>query len=141
MSKGTYVLVFALDASATVRVGALGELRFAVGAYAYVGSALGPGGLSARIGRHRRTAKRRHWHIDYFHPPARLVETWQMVEEARLECIWAQTFIAAGAAVPAVGFGASDCACAAHLFYFSSLAALRAVRPLLGDPSVFCAEG
>ncbi|ELK52825.1 hypothetical protein D320_13259, partial [Haloferax sp. BAB-2207] len=51
---GTYALVF--DApEATVEVGALGEHRFPAGAYVYVGSAFGTGGLR-RVRRHRRVA-------------------------------------------------------------------------------------
>lgn len=48
--SGTYVLLVDVPRAATLEVGALGQLEFAAGAYAYVGSAFGPGGF-ARIDR------------------------------------------------------------------------------------------
>ncbi len=126
-TKGTYILVLALDEACTVEVGALGALCFVPGIYAYVGSALGPGGLPARLARHRRTHKTLHWHIDYLRAHARLVEIWQQRGTERRECAWAQTLAAAPGGHAVAGFGASDCACCAHLFRFPHLSALRAV--------------
>ncbi|MBN1287077.1 MAG: GIY-YIG nuclease family protein [Anaerolineae bacterium] len=129
MGKGTYVLVLALDEAKTLRVGALGVFDFAPGIYAYVGSAFGPGGLDARLKRHRRSDadKRLHWHIDYLRQHTRLLETRQTPGATRLECVWARALAEApGATIPAPGFGASDCTCAAHLFHFTTYDALHA---------------
>jgi Uri superfamily endonuclease len=62
------VLVLRLDTPQTIAIGRLGSIDFPVGWYLYVGSAHGPGGLHARLARHRRRlggTKRAHWHVDY----------------------------------------------------------------------------
>ncbi len=102
-------------------MGQLGTLAFPQGWYTYAGSALGPGGLRARLNRHRRVAKRAHWHIDYLLACADLVASWEVECDRRLECAW-QAAISRlpGARLRAAGFGASDCACPAHLTYFPS---------------------
>ncbi|WP_435552897.1 GIY-YIG nuclease family protein [Natrinema sp. CGMCC1.2065] len=112
---GTYVLVIEAARATTIEVGALGEREFSAGAYAYVGSAFGPGGFS-RVDRHRELAagdrETRHWHVDYLlgHPATRL-ETVITFPDADRECE-----LAAGLpGEPVAGFGASDCDCRAHL--------------------------
>ena len=62
---GTYILVLRSTEHCSVKVGRLGVLRLEPGYYAYAGSALGPGGVGARLGRHLRGPRRAHWHIDY----------------------------------------------------------------------------
>lgn len=116
---GTYVLLLSL-AAALVRVGRLGEFAFPAGYYAYVGSALGPGGLQARIRRHMRPTKRKHWHIDYLLPHCTVVDVLVRRHDAshRLECEWAQALLTyPDARVIAPRFGASDCRCPAHLIF------------------------
>lgn len=108
-----------LDERVSLAVGRLGRFTFAPGYYVYAGSAHGPGGLSARLARHRRREKRRHWHVDYLLARARLAEAWTVVSEGRLECAWAQAVMGMpGAQVPVPRFGASDCRCPAHLVFF-----------------------
>jgi Uri superfamily endonuclease len=113
-------LLLRLDATQPIVVGALGELTFPQGWYLYVGSAQGPGGLRARLARHRRRGdKRLHWHIDYVRAVAALVEVWTHAGE-RQECAWAAAAaVLPGANVVAPRFGASDCRCPAHLFHFT----------------------
>ncbi|ELY47568.1 GIY-YIG nuclease family protein [Natronorubrum sulfidifaciens] len=112
---GTYVLVVDVSRTTTIEVGALGTCPFAVGTYAYVGSAFGPGGF-ARVDRHRELAtgerETRHWHIDYLlgHPTTTL-ERVVTFPDADRECELATSL--PGDHVPE--FGASDCDCAAHL--------------------------
>jgi len=119
MEKGTYLLGLSLEEDVTLTVGRLGRFAFPAGYYAYAGSARGPGGLSARLARHRRREKRFHWHVDYLLAHARLMEVWTVVSEQRLECSWAQAVMEMiGAEVIAPRFGASDCNCPAHLVYF-----------------------
>lgn len=119
MEKGSYLLGISLDESVALTVGRLGRFAFPSGYYVYVGSARGPGGLSARLARHRRREKRLQWHVDYLLARARLVEVWTVVSDQRLECAWAQAVMGlTGAQVPVPRFGASDCRCLAHLVYF-----------------------
>lgn len=120
LAKGSYVLVLALRQPLTLNVGHLGAFHFPAGTYAYTGSALGPGGLAARLAHHRRLSQSPHWHIDYLRLHAHLCEIWSAVSDERLECAWARAlFSLPGAQVIAPRFGASDCRCPAHLIYFS----------------------
>ena len=114
---GTYTLVVELDEAVTIEVGALGERRFESGWYAYVGSALGPGGFS-RVERHRELAAgeraTRHWHVDYLlgRPAASLVAV-HRTPGVDGECRVARALD--GERVPE--FGCSDCGCESHLVY------------------------
>ncbi|MFW9998324.1 MAG: DUF123 domain-containing protein [Candidatus Odinarchaeota archaeon] len=115
---GSYVLILHLAQSATITIGKLGTFEFPAGWYAYAGSALGSGGLAARLAYHRRRNKAPYWHIDYLSAHADLIEIWWAVESKRKECIWASALRAIpGARVPVANFGASDCRCLAHLVY------------------------
>jgi endonuclease-3 len=114
---GTYTLLVELAEPATVEVGALGTVDFAAGWYAYVGSALGPGGFS-RVRRHRELAAgehgARHWHIDYLlgHPATPLDG---VVASAGTDVECAVAEVLSGERVP--DFGCSDCGCDSHLVY------------------------
>jgi Uri superfamily endonuclease len=112
---GAYALRIHLARPARLTVGALGPVRLAAGAYVYAGSAFGPGGIRARVGRHLRAAKRPHWHIDYLTARGRIVEV--MAFPDACECdVLAAALAAKGASVPAPGFGATDCRrCRSHL--------------------------
>jgi len=116
-SKGIYALVFR-NPACTVRIGALGPVRFRAGWHVYVGSALGSGGL-ARLDRHIALARDRDrrptWHVDYLLTDDRfsLRGTVSAPTTGRLECRLAQAI--GGPAVPA--FGCSDCRCPSHLFF------------------------
>lgn len=123
---GTYVLVIELATAATITVGALGDLQFSSGGYAYVGSAHGPGGFT-RLDRHRRIATGvkdvRHWHIDYLlgETEASIVDSLRIPDQD-LECA-----IAGELARPSIpGFGCSDCTCDSHLFYAPTVETIRA---------------
>lgn len=116
---GSYVLILHLAQPARITVGKLGTFEFAAGWYAYAGSALGPGGLAARLTHHHRRDKTSHWHIDYLLAYAELVEMWWAVDNKRKECVWASALRSVpGARVPVANFGASDCHCLTHLIYF-----------------------
>lgn len=133
-TPGSYVLLLRLDAPRAVRAGRLGTFDLSPGMVAYTGSALGPGGLRARVGRHLRAEKRPHWHIDALTAAAPVIAVWAAESPARLECAWAAALIGLpGSAIPARGFGASDCACPAHLIRIAAPeaipAALQATLP------------
>jgi Uri superfamily endonuclease len=122
---GTYVLALRLDAPCSIAIGRLGEFEFPAGWYLYVGSARGPGGLHARLARHKRRLgadKQAHWHVDYVREQAAWCGAWGRASDQPLECTWASVLRhLPGARVVARGFGASDCSCPAHLLHMASL--------------------
>ena len=120
--NGTYVLIFYRKKGEFVRVGALGEIYFKKGFYAYVGSALGINGFANRIGRHVRRQKRLRWHVDYLNLPVR--EVWVSDAGNKCECDWSET-LEQTASFHIPGFGCSDCRCPSHLFYFNNREALK----------------
>ncbi|MGZ4913506.1 MAG: GIY-YIG nuclease family protein [Halobacteriota archaeon] len=104
---------------ATITVGKLGAIAFAAGAYAYVGSALGPAGFG-RIRRHVGTfsgpSMKRKWHIDYLSSIATLRKVLAITTTKRIECDIAEHLQASPSLTAIKHFGASDCGCNAHLF-------------------------
>ncbi|MEJ2631859.1 MAG: GIY-YIG nuclease family protein [Acidihalobacter sp.] len=134
-SGGTYVLLCEAVGQARIQIGRLGTLTLCPGWYAYVGSAFGPGGLNARVGRHLRRDKPLRWHFDYLRPYVALRAAWYMAGQARCESHWATKLARLpGAAAPLSGFGASDHPGASHLFAFAH-------RPTLLDFSAGLAAG
>ena len=126
---GSYALILRAGRRQTVQVGRLGQLAVEPGCYVYVGSALGPGGVRARVGHHARLAARPHWHIDYLRRAATLRHVWYAYDAVRREHAWADIFAhLPGASIPLPGFGASDCACPAHLYFFSRQPRLDSFR-------------
>ena len=126
---GSYALILRADRRQTVQVGRLGQLVVEPGCYVYVGSALGPGGVRARIGHYARLATRPHWHIDYLRRAATLRYVWYAYEAVRREHAWADIFAhMPGASIPLPRFGASDCVCPAHLYFFSHQPRLDSFR-------------
>ncbi len=117
-TRGSYILILHLAKTGTVRVGRLGNIDFQKGFYAYVGSAMGPGGLAGRIRHHLKPAKNPHWHIDYLGQIADIKEVWICEGPHRREHAWARIFSGSEkAGIPAKGFGSSDCHCLTHLFH------------------------
>lgn len=117
MRPGCYCLVFA-NSAAVLEVGSLGPVAFRAGYHLYIGSALGPGGLS-RVERHIRLERNRdrrpHWHVDrlLLDPRFRLTAVVTAETGERLECALARAIGGDGVA----GFGASDCRCGSHLLF------------------------
>ena len=114
---GTYALLLRSDRRAKVRIGRWGRLDIGPGHYIYVGSALGPGGVRARVSRHCRGVKSRHWHIDYLRAFAKPVAVCCSYDPARLEHRWAKILETMADMAPILGFGCSDCRCTSHLFF------------------------
>lgn len=128
---GTYVLVLRLPAERSLQIGALGVYRMLAGYYAYVGSALGPGGIAGRLRHHLRPTLRPHWHIDYLRGVAQIELVWLGPGTLRREHDWAALLgCLPGATTPVPRFGASDCRCPTHLFHFPELPCLQAFRRL-----------
>ena len=123
--KAAYLLLLEAVKPFRRKVGSLGTLSFQAGYYVYVGSALGPGGVEARVKRHRRLAEKEKlklkWHIDYLlsAEPVRLKAVWAVETGKPLECELSRRVkkISAGFIQ---GFGASDCreGCPSHLYFF-----------------------
>jgi Uri superfamily endonuclease len=113
--KGIYVLIINLKYSICIRVGALGDLTFTAGLYAYVGSA--QNSIELRVARHQRREKRLFWHIDYLlnNEAAKIIGVYYTDGQKRQECQIA-TLILENGGKPVAGFGSSDCKCLSHFF-------------------------
>lgn len=86
--KGAYVLVLQVAQVRRMAIGRLGTFDIRPGFYAYVGSALGAGGLRARVAHHLEAVATPHWHIDYLMGFATLLEVWHAVSDRKLERDW-----------------------------------------------------
>lgn len=125
---GAYVLEMQVKQGAVVKVGRLGTVRVGPGLVRYYGSAFGPGGLRARITRHLRAVKKRHWHIDWLLEHLQVVAV--EVAPGRRECDLVRRDRDSGSFEAAIlGFGSSDCPhCPGHLLVE------RALSPPKGEP-------
>ncbi len=134
---GTYALI--LRAWPTGRlvpilqIGRCGALRVETGWYVYVGSAFGPGGLRARLRHHCRVSALPHWHIDYLRRAAEPETVWYSHDPQPREHSWAGNVARLySARVPLLGFGASDCGCLTHLFFFPKRPCVSVFRRRVG---------
>jgi Uri superfamily endonuclease len=118
-NPGTYLLLIRLPELSHLKIGRTRFMNFDPGSYCYAGSALGPGGLAARLRRHAAGGGRKHWHIDYLLPHGRLVGALVLEDTSRLECAWA-SWVGRVANACIDGFGASDCKCNGHLFHLGA---------------------
>ena len=113
--KGIYVLIIRVNTVIQATVGALGELTFPVGFYAYVGSA--QNNLELRVKRHISRRKRLFWHIDYLlnDKAARIDGVYFVQGGKEKECEIGGLLEKNSDQV--AGFGCSDCHCRSHLFH------------------------
>ena len=119
---GSYALFFRLKEDAQIEVGKLGVNAFKEGLYVYVGSAFGPGGVRARVGRHIAKTKIKRWHLDYLRPVLDF-EAGYFVIAKNLECAWSKGIIKMeGVSVPVTKMGASDCksGCKTHFYQLAA---------------------
>ena len=127
-APGSYLLVLHRSHPTRISVGRLGALAIAPGFYIYCGSAFGPGGLRARLGRHLRGSGKRHWHIDYL----RAVTTPRMAcfstAAGNREHDWATELASRNGLRPVPGFGCTDCSCSSHLLHADDLEAIADFR-------------
>ena len=137
--SGTYALILRNYSKATIQIGRWGRICVKPGYYSYIGSAFGPGGLRARVSRHLRQEKRKHWHIDYLREFMEPVGVWYTHDRQRLEHIWAQSLSEVDGLISTHGFGCSDCNCDSHLFHAPTKSALDQVpRVNVGEVKFFC---
>jgi sugar fermentation stimulation protein A len=114
--RGNYLLMLRIREGRKIDIGQLGTIVFPAGYYLYVGSAMGT--LTARMERHRRLLKTKHWHIDYLRAEAEFLAVLPIRSSVSLECALAEK--AAQIAEWSIsGFGCSDCRCPSHLLGFS----------------------
>jgi Uri superfamily endonuclease len=142
---GTYALLLSSSATCPLQIGRLGQCCVRPGFYVYVGSACGPGGVRARVSHHQKPAIRPHWHIDYLRTVTRLEDIWYVYGAVRWEHVWADIVQhLCGASVPLRRFGASDCTCASHLYFFprrpSWHAFCRKVQHVYRDHPLICCQ-
>jgi Uri superfamily endonuclease len=116
LAKGSYVMIVYLPEDTMLTVGGLGELQFARGYYAYVGSAMG--GLVPRLRRHLSKKKMVRWHIDYLTVKGTVRSVFICHGGTRLECTLAQDLSNLLPSTP--HFGSGDCDCPSHLFFAAS---------------------
>ncbi|MBT3910138.1 MAG: GIY-YIG nuclease family protein, partial [Rhodospirillaceae bacterium] len=117
-SRGAYVILIRLDAPATVNVERLGHPVLPAGVYGYCGSARGPGGLGARLARHHRPTKPRHWHVDHLTTVGEIIHAVALPSGDECSCVAALMTIPR-VVQPVSGFGSSDCRhCRSHLVAF-----------------------
>jgi Uri superfamily endonuclease len=116
---GTYTLILSCANNARIQVGRLGTMQLQRGYYVYLGSALGPGGLRARIAHHQKLSTQPHWHIDHLRAHTRLRSVWLRYDGRRREHEWARAILKVkDATIPVPGYGASDCSCPSHVYFF-----------------------
>lgn len=137
MEKGTYIVVSKARSTFTCRIGKLGTLAGDQGYYLYVGSALGSGGVKARVSHHLRITGKPRWHFDYLRPfliPRRI---WYCYSLDRYEHQWASVLAGLpGTVMPLAKFGATDCQCEAHLYYFKKEPDVEVIRKALNRTSL-----
>lgn len=123
MKRGIYVLIISLNKNIEIEVGALGNINFKKGLYAYVGSA--QNNLEKRLNRHLKKFKRKFWHIDYLlaNKHAKIVKIFYKSAEKSEECNIAKIICERG--IPIKDFGSSDCHCKSHLFKIEDYQFLR----------------
>ncbi len=115
----------------SIQIGKKGRKSFKKGLYAYVGSALGPGGLRARILRHLRKEKKKFWHVDYLLEKSTVDEVIIIESNKKLECFIAGKLAENGLEM-IENFGCSDCRCPSHLFRIENKERLLDVLEELG---------
>ncbi len=119
IDSGIYVLEINLKNDKSIEIGALGFNDFKKGKYYYIGSA--QSNLKSRVGRHLKSNKKFHWHIDYLLEKAKVANYYTIEAEKKYECklynfLKKHKFFE----VPVKEFGASDCKCKTHLLYSNS---------------------
>ncbi|MFQ6107522.1 MAG: DUF123 domain-containing protein [Thermoplasmata archaeon] len=118
--KGAYVLLIHLDEERELRIGALGNVRFPAGFYAYTGSSMT--NLEKRVERHFRAEKKMRWHIDYLLREAGIVKAILFPSDRKNECkINRMVSDFDDGTIVIKGFGSSDCTCKTHLVCFGTI--------------------
>lgn len=115
---GAYALSLRLAHPVRLDLPTIDATELPPGWFVYAGSANGPGGVRARLARHFRREKRRHWHIDRLSVAASDMAA--LAVAGGVECdLVARLLQAPMFTMAAAGFGSSDCGrCAGHLLRY-----------------------
>lgn len=116
--KGAYLLALNLSSVCEAPRALGGAPTLEAGWYLYAGSAWGGGGITARVGRHFRKDKKRHWHIDHLTHAAADISALAVPDGRECELV-ARLLGTSRFETAMPGFGSSDCArCESHLLRF-----------------------
>ena len=111
-APGAYVLLVGLAAPLSLSLPGRPAAILAAGRYLYCGSARGPGGIRARVGRHMRADRKPRWHIDRLTAAGRLQGALTFPDGCECDLVT----LLADMPFPLPGFGSSDCRrCTSHL--------------------------
>ena len=130
-SPGTYAVILRNENSKTIAVGVRRQLAIEPGYYLYLGSAFGPGGIRARVGRHSRRDKPRRWHIDYVREHMVFHDAWYSTKARNQEHQWAKLLKNRADFIALAGIGCSDCQCQTHLYFSRSAPDFDRLAPVL----------
>ncbi len=122
---GAYALVIELARPRRLNIRTLAPATLAPGHYLYLGSARGPGGIRARVARHLRRDKAKHWHVDHLTGRWLGRITRVIAAPGGSECDLVRRALEFdGVRAPVAGFGSSDCpTCRSHLLQLTGDAA------------------
>ena len=115
----TYALILSCTSNARFRSGAWERCNFSAGitftwGARWVQVACVPGSPTIKS-----SSTRPHWHIDYLRAHTRLHSVWLSYSGIRHEHEWARAMLKVkDATIPFPGYGASDCSCPSHLYFF-----------------------
>ncbi len=134
IDKGVYCLLLKLKVPTKIKIGKLGNFNFPRGYYIYTGSA--KNSLNARIARHLRKEKNKHWHIDYFTEKAEIIGVFKTdkFEECELN---KKIFSICDCKVIAKGLGSSDCKCESHLAYIQEKSGMSKIVRFFKDNGIY----
>ena len=126
-----YIVLTWVPRRRTLAIGSLGDLIFARGWYAYVGSA--KRGREARVARHLARDKPLRWHADHLFAAVPARRAW-LVDTGLSECGLAGALARLpGAERRPPRFGAGDCRCSGHLVRLRRRLRRADLRLLAGD--------
>lgn len=138
-APGAYALAVRLAAPLRLAPPRWQGTALEAGLYIYCGSANGPGGIGARLRRHARPSKVRHWHVDALTAAGAVIGAGAFISGSECE-IMERLSRSRGAQIPVPGFGSSDCRhCSAHLVMLPAARNLEYLLRRLGAGVIWLA--
>ena len=129
---GAYGFATRLSEPLALEIGKFDRVNLPKGIYFYGGSAYGPGGLKARLGRHIRPKSKLHWHIDHVTGTGKMIAAGVVIDGSECEMVDAALTLP-GALIPLPGFGSSDCRhCASHLVKLKRISDISKIFDAVG---------
>ena len=121
IGPGAYALAIKIETPVSLLLPSMPSIKIPPGCHIYCGSARGPGGIRARVGRHLMHEKKVRWHVDQLTIPGEIIAVLVAAHSShsndQTECDLLERALACvGSKIPVSGFGSSDCKiCPAHL--------------------------